>query len=254
MAKAHAAAQHPVNNLEDSFNRSTFGDTVQAGLFTAGTDVAISLSTDGFEAWRQEGFQGWPVVATVLNLSSENRTRNVCQILITITPGPRQPHDFESVLHPVVEELNELARRIAGVKAFGLPGVHTLRARALPFTTDMPAGDKLLNAFGHNGYQPNRFRAFQGVFHPPANHTYYPPTHPETGEVLFSVEGCTAPKRTAESIRDGAALLAAALADGKPISYQNSLAKQTGVEGFSLFFPRILSIALLSRTCNMSGI
>lgn len=33
---------------------------VQDGHFTADTYIALRLPTDGFEAWRQQGFQSWP--------------------------------------------------------------------------------------------------------------------------------------------------------------------------------------------------
>lgn len=100
----------------------------------------------------------------------------------------------------------------------------------------MPAGDKLLNAVGHNGYQPNRFREFHGIFHPRSNHTFYPPRHPDTGEVLVSVREYVLPKRTAKIIRDAAGALEEAKAQGLPLAYQSSKAKQTGMKGYSLFF------------------
>jgi len=38
-----------------------------------------------------------------------------------------------------------------------------LRAFVLQFTTDMPGGDKLLNAKGCGSIHPGRFRDFMGV-------------------------------------------------------------------------------------------
>lgn len=236
MARAREAAGHPVQDLRDWYDGSNFRDAVRAGYFNADTDIALSLSTDGFEAWRQMGFQGWPVIVTVLNLSPEIRSRNVCQILVTVTPGPKQPRDLESFLHPLAEELDLLARGIPGVRVYGSTESHTLRGLVLQVTTDMLAGDKLFNAVGHNGHQPNQFRAFHGVFAPGANHTYYPPKHPGTGEVLFSVDGCVVPRRTAESIRAAATAIEAGKTAGRSQAYLTGLAKTTGIKGHSLLF------------------
>ena len=50
-----------------------------------------------------------------------------------------------------------------------------MHAYVLQFTTDMPGGDKLLNAKGHNAFCPGRFRLFFDVradrryYYPPVN-------------------------------------------------------------------------------------
>lgn len=82
-----------------------------------------------------------------------------------------KPADFESYIHPTAEELNTLAICVPGVTVAGKQGQHTLEGYLLHISTDVPAGDKLLNATGHNGHQPNRFRAFSGVYF--KSHTYY---------------------------------------------------------------------------------
>jgi len=52
-----------------------------------------------------------------------------------------------------------MAKGIDGIKVAGRDGTSTLHAYVLQFTTDMPGGDKLLNAKGHNGQCPGRFRS-----------------------------------------------------------------------------------------------
>ena len=47
----------------------------------------------------------------------------------------------------------------------GFSELQVVQAFVLQFTTDMPAGDKLLNAIGANGEHPVRFRDFAGVWH-----------------------------------------------------------------------------------------
>jgi len=76
------------------------------------------------------------------------RTRNICQIVLAITPGPRQPVDLDSFLHPLVAELSVLAKGIPGVRLFGSPNPVTMRANVVQITGDMSAVDKLLNTTG----------------------------------------------------------------------------------------------------------
>jgi len=45
-----------------------------------------------------------------------------------------------------MEELNILANGISGLKVHGSDAVHLLRVFLLQVTTDVPAGDKLINA------------------------------------------------------------------------------------------------------------
>ena len=159
--------------LQDWYHGLVFLAAVRAGLFTKDTDTALSISTDGFEAWRQGGFQGWPIIVTVLNLPPGTRTRNVCEIVVAITPGPRQPVDLESFLHPLAEELNELARGIPGVRVAGTSEPVVLRAHPVQFTTDMSAGDKLLNTTGSGGYSPTGVVNFTGCTTRPATTTTF---------------------------------------------------------------------------------
>lgn len=94
MAHARQRASQSRISVEDLYDGSNFRNAVQPGYFQADTDVAFSLSTDGFEAWHQQGLQRWPIVATILNRNEECRSRLVHQVLLCVTPGPKQPADF----------------------------------------------------------------------------------------------------------------------------------------------------------------
>jgi len=256
-AAAACADGKQKEGLHDWYHGLVFLAAVRAGLFTKDTDIALSISTDGFEAWRQGGFQGWPIIVTVLNLPPGARTRNVCQIVVAITPGPRQPVDLESFLHPLAEELNELARGIPGIRVAGTSEPIVLRAHPVQFTTDMPAGDKLLNTTGSGGYSPNRGREFHGVHHAASNHHYFPPVDPTCphGTVLFAVRNCTVPRRTAESFARDAAAVEEARVTGRSQAHQNRLSKLPGIKGHSLFFARSEAMRLayphLTRTWSL---
>ena len=52
---------------------------------------------------------------------------------------------LESFLHPIAAELNGLAAGVSGVTVAGNEEPELVRAFVIQLTTDMPAGDKLLN-------------------------------------------------------------------------------------------------------------
>ena len=53
--------------------------------------MPMNLGTDGIQFWCQNGFEGWPIAITPLSLSPEERARNKYQLLVAVTPGPKQP-------------------------------------------------------------------------------------------------------------------------------------------------------------------
>jgi len=166
--------------------------------------VPLNLGTDGFQFWRQNGFEGWPIFATPLSVSPAQRTGNKYQLLLAVNPGPRQPVDLESFLHPIAGELNELAKGIPGLLVDNSATPQVLRAGVLNFTTDQPGCDKLYIAKGVKSYAYNGLREFEGVYSAASGHIYYPPKDPTPGranKTLFSLHNCTAPRRTSETLR-----------------------------------------------------
>jgi len=224
--------------LHDWYDGLNFLKALLAGLFTGDTDIALSISTDGFEVWRQRGFQGWPIIVTVLNLSPSVRTGNICQIVVAITSGPRQPVDLESFLHPLAEELNELAQGIPGARVSRSSELCTLRAHPAQFTAEMSAIDILLNTKGYNGYSPSRSRELHGVHHAASNHHYFPPWDSTTDDAdpLFSIYNCTVPRPSAESFQREADEIEQARSTGRSLAFQKALSRKSGIKGRSLFF------------------
>jgi len=141
----------PPKDLRDWFHGQVLRKLVALGYFSSDPCITLSISTDGFQAWKQRGFGGWPTIATVLNIDPSSSVRIVSQIVLGITPGPGDRADLESVLHPIAEELNTLAGGVSGVTGAGCSEPHVVRSFVIQFTTDMPAGDKLINAIGGNG-------------------------------------------------------------------------------------------------------
>jgi len=98
-AREAAAAGSP-EDLRDWFDGEVFRKLVAQGYFSSNTCIALSISTDGFQAWRQRGLEGWPIIATVLNIDPTSQVQVVSQIILGIAPGPGQPADSESFFLP----------------------------------------------------------------------------------------------------------------------------------------------------------
>lgn len=232
MKSAREAATKPIDQIRDWYDGSSFRKLVADGYFTADTDIALSLSTDGFEAFRQQGFDTWPIVVTVLNLEPSRRSRVVSQLILCVTPGPGQPADLESFFHPVIAELNQLSQGISGVKVAGLDETVTLRAYLLQVTSDMPAGDKVLNMTGNGGRTPGRLRNFQGVYS--GTRYYYPPKHPHTGQPLFSIGQPSQDRRSTSGFAANVNQVARLRSEPGPRSAVEELVKNCGIKGHSL--------------------
>jgi len=89
-----AAGTSPVDGFGDWFHGATFRKLVELGCFSSNTCIALSISTDGFQAWRQRGFEGCPIIETKLNVDASTRVQTVSQSVLGITPGPGQPADL----------------------------------------------------------------------------------------------------------------------------------------------------------------
>jgi len=226
-----AASRDPNHPYADFFHGNSFQELYNDGCFCCMLDFASSLSTDGFEAWRQQGFSAWPFIAMILSLGAEKRSKNVSQLILCVTPGPKQPADLESFLHPVVEELNQLGQEIPGVKIAGMEGEHTIRAAFLQVTGDMPAVDKIINAKGHNGRSPDRNRKFQGIQFV-NNKYYFPPRHPTSQATLFNIRGNQA-RRTPTSLATDVRTVEQARAGPGLRSAMEELEKNCGLKGYS---------------------
>ena len=159
MEKARIAVDEDADGVHDYYHSEKLRFLRDRGLFGA-TFAPVNLGTDGFQVWRQIGFEGWLIVATPLSLSPKQRSNNMYLLLLAVTPGPKTRVDLESCLNPIVEGLNQLARGRPGLKVPSLPTTQVLRAGVLTFTTEQPGGDKLTRFKGKNSLVYNRLREF----------------------------------------------------------------------------------------------
>ena len=233
-----AVASNPVEDLRDWFDAATFRKLVELGYFSSNTSIALSISTDYFQPWKQRDFEGWPIFATILNVDPSSRVQGVSQLILGVTPGPGQPADLDSFLHLIAEELNALAAGVSGVDVAGYTEPQTVHAFVIQFTTDMPGGDKLLNAIGGNGEHPGRFRLFRGVWYKRRYyyHPYAPDDPPPSKRPRFDVSGNSTPRRTVASISASVARVEAACQEGRSKIVVSNLAQKEGFKGYSLFF------------------
>jgi len=235
MAAARKAVDEMAAGVHEYPHSSNFRHYRAAGLPDHGHFVPVNCQTDGFQFFRQNGFEGWPVTATPLSLSPDQRTRNNYQLLLVVTPGPIQPVDLELFRYPIAAELNELVKGVPGRIVANSPTPVVLRAVVLNFTTDQPGGDKLCQQTGVSSYIYNHFGLFQGIFAPASSHVYFPP-EALSGKSRFKVHECIAPRRTATNIAVKAAEVEDARADRRSVAHQTRLQQKSCVKGYSLVF------------------
>jgi len=72
---SQAAAACALKDLRDWFDGATFRKLYALGYFSSNTSIALSNSTDGFQAWRQRGFEGWPIIMTILDVDPSSRVQ-----------------------------------------------------------------------------------------------------------------------------------------------------------------------------------
>jgi len=215
IAAARIAADIVADGVQDYYHGTNFYHYRDRGLLDHGPFVMLNCSTDGFHFFRKNGLEGWPIIATPLCLIPDQRNRRKYQLLLVVTPGPKQPFDWESSWHPIAKELDELGKGVPGpiIPHSSTPVV--LRAGVLNYTTNQPGGDKITNFKGTSSYVLNGFREFRGVYVPASNPNYYPPKDPTSGSTLFKVNNCTDQRRTAATISACAADFEDARAEGR---------------------------------------
>jgi len=233
-----AAPVSPPKDLRYGFDGTTFRKLYAQGYFSTNTGIVLSISTDGLQAWRLRGFEGWPIIGTILNVDPSSRIQIDSQLILGITPGPGQLADLDFFLHPIAEEQNLLAAGESGVAVEWFPPPQVAHTFVVQFTTDIPGGDKLLNAIGCNGECARRFRTFAGVkikrrycYAP-----YAPDDPPPSKRPRFDVQKDPTPHRTADSTTSGAATVESARAAGKSNAAVRSLAQKEGFKGYPRLF------------------
>ena len=85
------------------------GEQQHHKFFSSWRDVALGLSTDGFAPFKRWKKTAWPLILFNYNLGPEVRNHQKHIISLGVIPGPNKPHDLDSFLYPLIEELAKLA-------------------------------------------------------------------------------------------------------------------------------------------------
>ncbi|QRV85581.1 Transposase family tnp2 [Ceratobasidium sp. AG-Ba] len=138
--------------------------------FSAPTDIALGLSTDGYGPFKKRKSSCWPLILFNYNLPPAIRFHLEHILCLGVIPGPKEPKDIGSFLQPLIDELDDLA---AGVPAWDSVNKRPfcLRAYLIACFGDMPAVAKLMCMKGPGGKRPCRACNILGTQHP--NGKYY---------------------------------------------------------------------------------
>ena len=96
------------DGYSDVFDGDLYKELVEEGFFLDERDIALIGSTDGYQIFRQKTDSCWVVMFINANLSPDIRVKKENLLISAIIPGPDQPKDFNSFLHPIIEELKIL--------------------------------------------------------------------------------------------------------------------------------------------------
>jgi len=175
---------------------------------------------------------------TIMSMPTSTRFKIASQLLVTVTPGPKEPKDLESFLHPVMEELNRLARGVPGFKVAGVDGPQEVRVLLLQMTSDMPGGNKMTGMKDSNGRQPSRFQDFHGVCVEGSNHYYFPDKDPSNKSAsrakLFDIKNYNKNRRTASSRTEAVDIIEAARLQNRSKTFVEQLMRDSGYKGYCL--------------------
>ncbi|KAF5334001.1 hypothetical protein D9758_017532 [Tetrapyrgos nigripes] len=75
-------------------------------------NCALGLSTDGFAPHKHRKKTAWPLIIFNYNLPPDIRFHIKHILSLGVIPGPKKPHDIDSFLWPLLEELSLLAHGV----------------------------------------------------------------------------------------------------------------------------------------------
>ncbi|KAF5366150.1 hypothetical protein D9758_005818 [Tetrapyrgos nigripes] len=146
-------------------------------------EVALGLSTDGFAPFKKWSKTAWPIILINYNLPPDVRCHLEHILSLGVIPGPTKPHNWDSFLWPLMEELSQLAsdRDVPTVDILESV-LFPLQAHIITVFGDIPAMSMVMKMKGHNGKWPCCLCMIEGV--PiPSGTTHYVPldrsSHPD---------------------------------------------------------------------------
>jgi hypothetical protein len=232
--------KHESGNIRDVFDGSHYQHLLRKPLPTGNSensrpsfyfsdkrDIALGLSTDGFAPFKQRNKTCWPLILFNYNLPPDIRFQKRYCISLGTIPGPKKPHDMDSFLWPLVQELHQLEK---GVKTFdpSSRSLFLLRAYLIIVFGDIPAIAMIMRMKGANGVSPCRICNIKAVRGGGSN-TYYVPlrrdTIPNANPKQYNPS--TLPLRKHDELLSQAA----EVEDAQSNTAREKLAKEYGIKG-----------------------
>ncbi|CAG8662147.1 25383_t:CDS:2, partial [Gigaspora rosea] len=107
--------QNNNNQIGDIFDGTRYKELVQDGHFQDECDVALVVSIDGYQIFRQKTDDCWVVLVINANLAPEIRFKKENLLINLIIPGPKEPKNLNTFLYPMIKELQNLEE---GIKCY----------------------------------------------------------------------------------------------------------------------------------------
>ncbi|GES94501.1 transposase domain-containing protein [Rhizophagus clarus] len=208
-------------NYDDIYDGKLYKKLVERGLFANPTDIALSLSLDGFQIFKHKTNDYWVILFINNNLSPEIRVKKENLLITMVIPGPNAPKDMSTFLQPIINELQVLEEGILCFNGY-TQQQFLLKAYVTHCTGDIPAISKCLNLVGHNAYKGCRFCNLLGTCHIKNHHIYFP-LNKQHGNLVL---------RTHEEAEDTINQLLMETDKSK----KESIIKNTGIKGANLLF------------------
>ena len=148
---------------------SDFGDSAvqehlhcNLNILQNGRDIALALSTDGAQLTMKKQSNAWIALLILLNLPAEIRYQTNHTMVSFIIPGPCNPGDIESFMHPLFEDMAKANEGIWMWDAVD-SSYFVCHAYICMILGDMLGSAKVNGMAGHSAFHGDRFSMVEGA-------------------------------------------------------------------------------------------
>jgi len=121
--------------------------------FSDDRDIALSFATDSFAPFKKRKHTAWVLLVFNYNLPPDEHFQKDNILCVGIIPGPKKPHDADSFIYPLMQELLKLSTGVSVYDALSC-SVFALCAYLITAFGDIPAISMLMHMKGHNALRP----------------------------------------------------------------------------------------------------
>jgi len=125
-------------------------------------DIALSFTTDGFAPFKKWKHTMWILLVFNYNLPPDKHFQKDNILCVGIIPGPKKPHDADSFIYPLMQELLKLSTGRSAYDALSC-SIFALLAYLITAFGDIPAISMLMHMKGHNALHPCQMCGIQGI-------------------------------------------------------------------------------------------